>query len=96
MITAYTPEEIQTQLIEHFKMLAKYWAELPDKTPKDRCDGLAFSILNIFDGTTAVLPAFDIVAKPHPDDKDFNIKNGERYYEDGTVVNNCYLHDLYY
>ena len=92
MSRAYTDEEVRKQLIEHVKHVCKYWANLPDKTDLDKCEGVAFSIMNIFDGTTG-LPAFDLVVRPNPDDKQFNIDEGENYYEDGQVINDCMLHD---
>jgi len=40
------------ELIWHIRCLVKYWAELPNiKSCEERLDGLAFSILNIFDQT---------------------------------------------
>lgn len=96
MTTAYTPEEIREKMLNLMRVYAKSWAEYPNMTPQERCDGLAFSILGIFDGITGELPAFDIVTAPHPDDKDYHIKNGNRYVEPGTIINDCHLHDEYY
>lgn len=94
---AITKEELREQILNQMRVYAREWAALPNKTEQERCDGLAFSILNIFDGTTAALPAFDIVARPHPDDKRYYQENGENYIEDGTILNDdCMLHDLYY
>jgi hypothetical protein len=90
-----TAEEVRVQVLAHIRHLSKYWATLLDKTIQDRCDGLAFSILNIFDGTTT-LPAFDLVVRPHPDDKQFHINEGSDWYEDGMVVNDCMMHEEFY
>ncbi len=92
----YTPEEVRDQLLDYVRGIAQYWAELPDKTPLERCNGLAFSMLNIFDGTSAALPAMDISLAPHPDDQAYRAKHSENWYEPGQVINACYLHDLYY
>ena len=94
--TAYTVEEAREQLLAQFRMYARYWANLPDKSPQERCDGLAFSLLNIFDGTTVRLPSLDITLRPHESDKAFHQKEGERWYEDGMIINQCMLHELYY
>jgi hypothetical protein len=93
---AYTAEEAREMFLNQVRAYAEYWAELPGKTDKERCDGLAFSLMNIFDGTSAGLPALDIVARPHPADKPYHIDEGTNYFEDGTVLNNCMLHELYY
>ncbi len=83
-------------MLEHIRHLAAYWAQHPEpRTAKERCDGLAFSILSIFDGSADGLPAFDIVARPHPEDKAYFQAEGEDWIEDGTVINDCMLHEAY-
>ena len=96
MSRAYTEDEVREQFLAHIRHLARYWATIPDRqTPLERCEGLAFSILNIFDGTTD-LPAFDIVLSPHPDDKAFHQSEGKNWYEPGMMINDCMLHELFY
>lgn len=90
MSRAYTEEEIREEFLGYVAEVCRYWANLPDKTPIERCEGVGFSIINIFNGVTS-LPAFDIVVRPHPDDKQFHIDEGENYYEDGTVINDCHM-----
>lgn len=93
---AHTPEEVRAQLLSQVRGMAKFWAELPGKTSQERCDGLAFSLLNIFDGTHTGLPAMDISLAPHPDDKAYCQRTGENWFEPGQVINDCYLHEEYY
>ena len=72
-----TSEQMRDELLNVFRGVAKYWAELPDHdkatgnkiTTMDRCRGVAFSILAQLDGV-GELPAFDLVAHVHPDDED--------------------------
>jgi hypothetical protein len=45
-------EEARDEFLNHLAKVAKYWARLPDLTPQERCDGVVFSILNMFDGTS--------------------------------------------
>lgn len=93
---AYTAEEVQEMLLDKFKHLAEYWATVDGPTSvKDRCEGLVFSILNVFDGNSADLPAFDIIPSPHESDKEYRIENGKNYFEP-VVVNNCQLHEMFY
>lgn len=92
---AKTAEEVQQEFLNHLHSLVRYWSELPDQTVEQKCDGLAFSILNIFDGTTVGLPAMDIVLAPHPDDKAFNKGEGNNWYEPGMIINDCMLHELF-
>jgi hypothetical protein len=93
---AYKEEEVRERFLSQIRLYASYWVSLPDKSVQERCEGLAFSILNIFDGTPMGLPAMDIVLRPHEDDKDFRKLEGENWYEDGQVINNCMLHELIY
>lgn len=95
---AYTADEACDQLLDQIRGLARYWAAQPDKTPQERCDGLAFSILTLIDGqTTSNLPAITLVLEPHPDDKEFYRAEGENWYEEGMAINtDCMLHDNYY
>lgn len=95
MSRAKTAEEVRREFLLHIHSLVEYWAELPNKTPLERCDGLAFSILNIFDGTTMGLPAMDISLSPHPDDKAYNQESGDNWYDSGMVINDCMLHELF-
>lgn len=100
---AYTADEIRDQLLEHIRQTAVYWAKLPDVdqatgkplTVKDRCEGVAFSILAALDGTAMTLPAFDLMVMPHESDKSFHIENGENWIEPGTVISDM-LHELFY
>lgn len=92
---AKTAEEVREEFLEYIHGVSKYWAEQENLTHQERCDGLAFSILNIFDGTTA-LPAMDIRLAPHPDDKDFHETQGEDWYEPEMFINDCMLHELWY
>lgn len=92
MSKAKTVEEVRTEFLEQVKVISGYWANLPDKTDKERCEGVAFSILNIIDGSSC-LPAFDLLVSPHEDDKQFHIDEGEDYYEPKMMINDCMLHD---
>lgn len=86
MSRAYTKQEARTQVLEQIRHIAQYWANLPDKTPLQRTEGMAHTMLGIFDGV-GCLPAFDIVIRPHEDDKQFYIDEDEDYFEDGMVIN---------
>jgi len=93
---AKTAEEVRTEFLKKVQSLAQYWGNVEGKTDVEKCEGLAFSILNIFDGTSADLPAMDISLAPHESDKDYCIDNGENWYEPGMIINNCTLHESFY
>lgn len=91
-----TKEESRQMFLSAVSDACWYWSQLEDRTEKERLDGLAFSLLNIFDGTSSFPCAIDLVLRPHPDDKDFLIAEGTDYIEDGLVINDdVYLHDLW-
>jgi hypothetical protein len=101
---AYTAEEVRDFVLGHIGDLVHYWDRVPDRdeitgrehTQYDRLHGLAFSILNIFDGTTMALPAFTITADPHPDDKQYRIDEGSNWFEPGTdITDGVMLHEAF-
>ena len=95
MSREYTEQEVREMFLDACQQLASYWANLPGKTATERCEGVLFSVMNIFDGTSGSFPAaIDLVVRPHPDDKQFYIDNGDNYIPDGTVINDCMLHEL--
>lgn len=94
MAREYTKEEVREQFLSRVEVITRYWDRVEDMTSEEKLEGLAFSIMNIFDGTSS-LPAFDIVVKPHPEDKEYLIAEGENYYQDGMVINDdVMLHEL--
>ena len=93
---AYTVEEVREMLLNQLVSYRNYWESLPDKSSIDKLDGLCFGFLNILDGTSSGLPAFDLSPSPHEDDKDFLIGQGENYFEKGQVVNDTMLHELWH
>lgn len=90
-----TPEEIREEFLDMIRAYVRYWDEAPKETCREKLDGLAFSILNIFDGTTIGLPAFDIVCNPHPEDEEYHKAVGEDWYT-AAKINDCCLHEFYY
>jgi hypothetical protein len=91
----YTKQEVENQFLDLVRSYAKEWAALPNKTDKEKCDGLAFSIRCIFDGATD-LPAINLVLDPHPEDKSFNQSQGKNWDKKGMIINDFSLHDKYY
>lgn len=86
----YTQEEIRKKFLKHLSMMVDYWADipskdpclpdLPEKTTRDRLEGLAFSFLTMLDGSSMNLPAMEIVLTPHPEDKAYAKEVGDNWY----------------
>lgn len=93
---AYTADEVRDKLLDHVRALARYWAASPDKSPLERCEGVAFSILALLDGSHCGIPGFDLYPSQHPDDKAYHAARGENWYDEDVLVNDCQLHELFY
>lgn len=75
-----TVDEIRQEFLEHIGVIIHYWETLPDTTVHERLSGLVFSILSTLDGCSGGMPGFIVAPSPHPDDKEYNIAEGENYY----------------
>ena len=90
---ALEPDEVRDELIRQMKSIAKYWAESERAGDTlDRIEGAMFSTLSMLDGCTLGFPAFDLVATPHEDDKQFCIDRGENWIEPETRISEM-LHE---
>ena len=94
---AYTKEEVKEDFLTAIRGIPKYWANADNGyTTEERISGAFHSFLSLLDGSS-FFPCFDIVLRPHPDDKAFHIEDGSNYYEDGMVINDdCLLHEIFY
>lgn len=95
MSREYTAEEAREHLLDSVRSIVDYWTVAPNQTDRERCEGVAFSILTLLDGCSDA-PAFDLSVSPHPDDKQFHVDNGENYYADGMVINETMLHEEFF
>jgi hypothetical protein len=94
---AKTKEELREEFMDKVRLTVQYWQRETRSSKDDAISGVAFSILNIFDGTAMGICGFDIVARPHPDDKEFHKSEGENWTKDGTVINDdAALHEMFY
>lgn len=77
---------------------AWFWSHVENRTPREMCDGVVFSILNIIDGMSGGFPcAINLQMEPHPDDKKYCMEMEEQWVEPGQVINNdVMLHEFYY
>lgn len=96
MSEATSEEDLRDAFLRVLAGYAHYWATLPDKTPLERCNGLAFSILVMIDGGSMSLPAFDLIARPHPDDIFYHQVEGSDWIEEGTVISDGGLHEVWH
>lgn len=90
----YSREQIEQILVNKIYDIIDYWNTLPNKTQKERMEGLAFSILSTLDGSSIELPAFIVAPCPHPDDKEYHIERGENYFPDNDNLVDLIKGDL--
>src|SRR3972149_5783195 len=98
-VREFTEEEVREKFLQHCWVLIDYWENVPNKSMHDKMVGLVFSILVSLDGESAGLPAVLVAPIPHPDDKEFLIREGESWFpENDERLVNCNiagsLHDL--
>lgn len=92
---AYTSEELRNNVLNHVRLMVEYWATLPGLDERSRCDGVAFSILTMIDGS-ADQPPMALVALSSDEDKKYSVEKGENWVEHGTVINDdVMLHEEY-
>lgn len=97
MSKPYTKEEVLKLFMDQTRTIANYWSKVEGRTEKEKIEGAIFTLLNSIDGMGYPFVAMDLVLRPHPDDKNYHIENGDDYYEDGMAINDCvYLHELFY
>lgn len=94
----YTPDEARELFLEAVRGCVHYWSKMASGSEADKISGVAFSILNLIDGTSGQYPAsLDLVVRVHPDDAQYHRENGDNWHEEGTVLNeSAMLHDQLY
>lgn len=77
-------EQVKKEFINKVQEYIDYWVGIKSQNIRECANGVAFSILNIIDGTIGDLPKFILAPNPHIDDKQFLIKNNEDYYPENN------------
>ena len=97
----FTESEIRDKFLAHVWQTINYWDALPNRTNRNKMEGLAFSILSSLDGSSAALPKFIVAPDPHPDDREFLRGEDENWYPENHAapvkcdISGC-LHELFY
>lgn len=96
-----TEEEVRTEFLAHVRGLVEYWHDVEGRDPKDKLNGLAFSIMAAIDGCSVDIPAFILAPFPHEEDKKYSISKRNNYYPENHKSNvKCdiagSLHDNFY
>lgn len=79
-----TPEECRDELLSHVHRLIAWWLnESRAVTPREKMEGLAFSILSALDGCAGALPRFAVTPSPHPEAAAYHRGRGENWWPTG-------------
>jgi hypothetical protein len=98
---AYTEEEARKLFLNYICGMISYWngegsSNVDKNRPcREKMEGLVHSILVFFDGGAGLFPSFDIVCVSNPEDEKYLKEQGENWFPNGLVINNCQLHDEY-
>lgn len=89
-----TTEEVREAFLAHIRNLCFNWSR-QEGSKRQILEGLAFSILVTLDGC-GPLPGWFLAVKPHPDDKEFHIEEGDDYYPEELKNIAGNLHERFY
>lgn len=81
-----TTDEVKARFLTHVRDMVAYWDARPEKTCREKMEGVVFSILATLDGASADMPGFVLAPHPHPDDAEYNRVSGENWYPPAPTV----------
>jgi hypothetical protein len=94
---AYSPDECRQIIINQWRAIAHYWAELAAAGHSHPFEGLVFSILAEIDGDGTAHPRLRLITDPHPDDESFHRNEGENWWPaDCDLTEGVALHEQFY
>jgi hypothetical protein len=92
-----TRPEVQERFLRQVWAMVDYWAAEDRKPdPRDKLEGLAFSILVILDGESTALPPFAVAPSPHPDDREFHQQRDEDWFPESGCDIAGNLHERFH
>lgn len=77
-----TEEEVRIEFLEHVAVMINYWDTQVNGSTRYKLEGFAHSVLAALDGCAGGLPGFVVAPRPHPDDKQYHIDEGDDYYRE--------------
>lgn len=92
---ALTEDEVRDLFLNAVAGIANYWAttNLEDGSAKSRCQGVAFSILALLDGSNIGLPGMKVIPNPAAEDEEYLKNEGKNWFPDDVDIGGG-LHEL--
>ncbi len=93
----YTEEEATCILMDKIWRCIEHWEmESRAPSPREKMEGLAYSILTILDGESLGMPGvqLNVQLTPHPSDEQYLKSQGENWFPQGMVLRTA-LHDAF-
>ena len=81
-----TPEEIRMMVVNHVHGIVDYWDKVENKDTREKLDGVAFSILSMFDGSVPHIPPFIVAPATDKEWKKHFIAEGMDYFPNNYKV----------
>ena len=82
----YSLDECRRQFCLKIITISRFWINENLET-KATEEGICHSILSLLDGKTIGFPKIELRISPHEDDKQDAIDRGEKWYQDGMIIN---------
>jgi len=97
MSKEYTAVEVRKMFMENVREIVGYWQKESRASREEAISGVAHSLLVMIDGGSMLLPSFELVCRPHSEDKQYKIDNGDDWFPEGATINSATsLHDYLY
>ena len=90
----YTQEEMEAIFLGKVREEINRWEEMPERTVRQKLEGLALTILAILDGEGGNLPGFIVAPLTHHNDKQYSIDKGENYYPENHQIEGMVKADI--
>ena len=93
MSRQHTDDEMRQEFIGYCRSIVSYYHGLRDKSEREKLEGIVFSILVAIDGE-AITPAYELIPRAHPGDKQWYIERDENWYPKGHDIGGG-LHEMW-
>jgi hypothetical protein len=83
-----TNEQVRERLLRLFAGMVDYWEKEapPQRTLRERLNGLAFSMLAALDGESPGVPGFIVAPSPHKTDREYLQGQGRDWFPETPAV----------
>jgi hypothetical protein len=85
-----TEDEVRDLFLKRVAAISNYWAtnkiDGEQGSVKGRCEGVAFSILALLDGSNVGMPGMKVIPNPHAEDEEYLRGDGKNWFPDDVDI----------